>query len=171
MQHPLIVTESHCARKYSISSFHIAVGGDTRKHICGELLNGCSLNHPANMPWSCEQRKKKKKWPDWNYRRSLCTHKVRALHQRRVNSQDAATQMSRISAIHELALCVTWGHLLSPDEWLLRTADTWGDHVRSSQNTERRCVDIHVIYFILLKPDMVNTVGRYRLQRYIRAPQ
>lgn len=131
------------------------------------------------MPWPCEQRKKKKKWPEWNYPRSLCTHKVRALHQRRVNSQDAATQMSRISVIHELALCVTWGHLLSPDEWLLRTADTWGDHVKSSQNTfkwkERDVsVDIHVIYFILLKPDMVNmwnTVGRYRLQRYIRALQ
>lgn len=149
MQHPLIVTESRCARKYSISSFHIAVWGDTKKHICGELLNGFSLNHPETMPWPCEQRKKKNKWPEWNNRRSLCTHKVRALHQRRVNSQDAATQMSRISVIHELALCVTWGHLLSPDEWLLRTADTRGDHVKKF-------------------PEHVRMEGERRWRRYSR---
>lgn len=153
MPHALIVTESHCARKYSVSSFRIAVGGDTKTHICGEVLNKFSLNQPENMPCPCERRKKKKIWPEWNNRRSLCTHKVRALHQRRVNSQDAATQMSRISVIQELVLCGTWGHLLSPDEWLLRTVDARGAHVKNSHNTfkwKERDIsrDIHVIYLM-----------------------
>lgn len=62
-----------------------------------KLLNKSSLNQPKNMPCPCKQRTKKRTWPEWNNQRSLCTHKVRALHSRRVNSQDAATQMSRIS--------------------------------------------------------------------------